>query len=450
MNRTQHSLEPQRRLDRLAQGLVALVAASVAVTCATTGSIEPTVAGVGTQPPTVSPPVAAAPSARPSVTVPPVAAPPASTPPAPGPQLAIESFYTALHELASGQRSDHVRIVWLGDSHTAADFLTHEVRQRLQQRFGNGGPGFIRLGVSPYRHGRAKVVRDGGWRRLPLAPAKETPTDDRIFGLGGMRSVPDGGEARFVLELYRGAVVGEARYDISYRLPTAASGFEVTIDEQEPVSVSGHDGSGVEIRHRELVGKPGGELEIAALTGDPELFSVDVRSETAGVVLDAVGIDGARVATPLAWDGSTWVAELARRKPSLVVIAFGTNEVYQQWPIDRYGPQYDALLARVSSAAPTASCLLVGPTDVMREGRTDPRVREIDAMQRMAARRLHCGYVSLFQMMGGDGAYSRWMSAEPSLAGRDGVHLKRAGYEQLGAELTELLLADYARLHGEP
>jgi lysophospholipase L1-like esterase len=165
-------------------------------------------------------------------------------------------------------------------------------------------------------------------------------------------------------------------------------------------------------------------------------------------VLDTVGIDGARVATPLAWDGATWVSELARRHPRLVVAAFGTNEVYQEWPVERYGPQYEALKARIASAAPDASCLFIGPTDVMRQGVTDPRVREIDAMQRAAAERLGCGFVSLFEMMGGEGAYGRWMKQDPPLAAHDGVHLSRAGYEKLGVALADLLFADYDALRG--
>jgi lysophospholipase L1-like esterase len=435
-------------LDRLAHALAALIAAAVALTCATTGTIQPQATVAAAPPPGLTSTAVPVPdqSSTPARVVTTVGSAPQVDR---GPELALPTFYQALHDLVSGQRAD-VRIVWLGDSHTAADFMTHEVRKRLQDRFGNGGPGFIRLGVSPYRHGRAKIVRKGKWLRLPLAPAKETPTDDGVFGLGGMRSAPDSKEARSTIELYRGAVAGEARYDISYRLPTAASGFEVIVDDQDAVDVSGRDGSGATIQHLAFVGKPAGEISIGKLTGAPELFSVDVRSGEPGVVLDTVGVDGARVATPLAWDGATWVAELARRRPALVVVSFGTNEVYQQWPIERYGPQYDALVARIRSAAPAAACLFLGPTDVMREGKTDPRVVEIDAMQRAAAQRLGCAFVSLFQMMGGDGAYGRWMTAEPSLAARDGVHLSRDGYELLGKELSELFLVDYDRLHGEP
>ena len=41
-----------------------------------------------------------------------------------------------LRELERKQRASHVRIVWLGDSHGAADFWSGAVRTALQERFG--------------------------------------------------------------------------------------------------------------------------------------------------------------------------------------------------------------------------------------------------------------------------------------------------------------------------
>src|SRR5262249_58432598 len=37
-------------------------------------------------------------------------------------------------------------ILQIGDSHTSADFLTGELRRRLQVRYGRGGPGYITAG----------------------------------------------------------------------------------------------------------------------------------------------------------------------------------------------------------------------------------------------------------------------------------------------------------------
>ncbi len=96
------------------------------------------------------------------------------------PELA--PFYVALDALANDQRERPVRILWWGDSHTAADFLTHPIREHLNAQSKPGGPGFIRLGLSGYRHGAVRLKSDGRWRKAPILPAQRTRVlDGRIW-----------------------------------------------------------------------------------------------------------------------------------------------------------------------------------------------------------------------------------------------------------------------------
>src|SRR5690606_13635011 len=52
-------------------------------------------------------------------------------PPKPPEPVVGERTFAALRALERGQ-GETVRITWLGDSHTAADFWTGEIRRRLQ------------------------------------------------------------------------------------------------------------------------------------------------------------------------------------------------------------------------------------------------------------------------------------------------------------------------------
>src|SRR5262249_60859253 len=52
---------------------------------------------------------------------------------------ALNSFFKALRDLKAGRRLEPVRIVHYGDSHTAADILTADIRRSLQTDFGYGG-----------------------------------------------------------------------------------------------------------------------------------------------------------------------------------------------------------------------------------------------------------------------------------------------------------------------
>ena len=55
-------------------------------------------------------------------------------------------------------------------------------------------------------------------------------------------------------------------------------------------------------------------------------FGAVVESDKPGVVFDTLGLNGARMVTALAWDETSFRAELAHRVPDVVAIAYGTNE----------------------------------------------------------------------------------------------------------------------------
>ena len=63
---------------------------------------------------------------------------------------------------AQGQRG--LVILQIGDSHTAADYFTGELRQKLQARYGNGGVGYLDAG-KPHigvRSGAMKITASSG------------------------------------------------------------------------------------------------------------------------------------------------------------------------------------------------------------------------------------------------------------------------------------------------
>jgi lysophospholipase L1-like esterase len=154
-----------------------------------------------------------------------------------------------------------------------------------------------------------------------------------------------------------------------------------------------------------------------------------------------LGINGARFATPLAWNEETWEALVKYRHPTLVVIAYGTNEVFDQVSPERYESDITRLLTRVRDAVPDCDCLLAGPTDVGRGGPTaQERVLLIDQVEEQVAERQGCAYFSLYHAMGGVNGFDAWLHAVPALAKSDMIHLTSAGYRKLGEQMGEMLL----------
>ncbi|MES1173355.1 MAG: GDSL-type esterase/lipase family protein [Myxococcales bacterium] len=450
--------ERKAELERALSLGLAVVAALVAVTCGSRGTLEhgpiaplsppPSAANAGAsglagvpRPASSRSPEPAALSAEPSANSPGAAAPKADPT-----RLALPRFYADLAALEQKQRSKPVRILWLGDSHTAADFLTGSLRTRLQARFGAGGPGFVRVGLKPYRHSQVHWSCDGPWKIEPVPPPRRTPFDDGVFGLGGIRAYPDGAPAVASFELGAGAARGRLGWQLWYSLPEGAS-FRVTVGGVSQVVTHGTAASelpGAGFSSLALDSAAPDKLELLTLGGAPRFYGLIAEGAEPGLVLDAVGIDGARVATALAWGEGSFEAAVRAREPSLVAIAFGTNEAFDADKPEKYRPQYQALLTRVRAAAPNVDCLIVGPPDANAvAGGSEPRVAELDALQRSVAGDLGCGYLSQLEIMGGPGSYSRWSHQTPALAKGDRLHLSAKGYDLVANAIADRLLAAY-------
>jgi lysophospholipase L1-like esterase len=199
------------------------------------------------------------------------------------------------------------------------------------------------------------------------------------------------------------------------------------------------------VAHLTLTAPYASSLLLKPGRGAPRLFHVVVeRADKPGVVLDAAGVDGARLETPLAWNETAFVAEVARRAPELVVVAYGTNESFDAAKVDKYGPQLQRLIARLRQGSPDASCLVLGPTDAPLGDGSVPRVAEVSQVLQRAALQSSCAFVSLQQLMGGEGSFALGMKAKERLAQPDKLHLTPKGYRVLGAALAARLLEAYS------
>jgi lysophospholipase L1-like esterase len=198
------------------------------------------------------------------------------------------------------------------------------------------------------------------------------------------------------------------------------------------------------------------------------LFGVALDRDGSGVVMDTLGINGAREAYQLAWDPRLFADHLTRRDPDLVVLSYGTNAVGDDDdPIQDFEARLDLVVNRVRSLVPDASCLYIGPSDrpirvriedpdptvkPKRRGKPPtkfvfyPRSRQaqvIDA-QRRVAHRYGCGYWDWEHAMGGSLSMVQWANAEPKLGTSDYVHLTRAGYQRVADLFWDALMSGYA------
>ncbi len=79
----------------------------------------------------------------------------------------LQPFFLALSALEQKRSPRPVRIMQIGDSHTANDAFSGRMRERLQARFGAAGRGWLPAGI-PFKYYRPALVTvsETGWRHL--------------------------------------------------------------------------------------------------------------------------------------------------------------------------------------------------------------------------------------------------------------------------------------------
>jgi lysophospholipase L1-like esterase len=366
---------------------------------------------------------------------------PAAPAPHSGP---LASFYDALRELDTGRRKQHVRIVWLGDSHAQADFWTGGVRTALQARFGDGGPGFIHLGMDNYRHNGIDFDLQGSWRMRPKKPSSTEPWGDGAFGLGGILHAGYAGKRVAGITVKDEALASKKlRWDICYKPGSDRDKFELAIGDRKEMLAASKPDVGV-IHHLSGETSANHHVSVHVKDGGPDFCGVVAETDPAehpGVVLDNLGINGARYATALAWNDQAWSKEVQRRPPELFVFEYGGNEASDGViKPDEYEKHAKELIARAKRAKGDASCLVLGPADRADRESQIPPIAE--AMQR-AASASGCMFWNTWAVMGGKGSLARWRDEKK--AAPDGVHLVPKGYAELSALLVQDLLAGYRK-----
>jgi len=351
----------------------------------------------------------------------------------------LVAFFEQLYRHQLGEAQGPVRILHYGDSHTAADEWTGTLRNAFQSHFGDGGAGFIYAGRPWYGYRRLDV-RGGatrGWHSEGLAATR----GDGRNGMGGVSIwTARAGESVWLEAECR-------RLEIFYLQQPGGGRIEIFDNGEslEVVSTAGDTGAGC-LRY-----DASAELhrfEIRTLDRAPVRLLGWAAENERGVTYEPLGINGAQASIVMGWDQELLAAHLARREPSLIVLAYGTNEAgNRDCTPESYRAMYLQLLQRLRKAAPAASILLVGPPDRMYRRRGKwlpyPRVGGIIDAQREVALSAGCAFWDMRAKMGGEGAMRDWVLA--GWAQPDHVHLSAAGYYRIGAALFEDLMSCFSQ-----
>jgi lysophospholipase L1-like esterase len=375
-----------------------------------------------------------------------------------GPDRLAHAFQV-LANLEDGHRHDDARILQFGDSHTASDLGVAVFRRALQARFGEGGRGFVPFG-KPWKGFIEDGVRGGMDKEFESTKVKYHKGGaftglDGCYGLLGIGIQTEKGGAMAWTDITARA----PHVEMAYGQGPHGGSFDVLID--------GARAGRIATRATD----PGGgffafdvpdaphHVEVRTVgDGEVRIYGMNLDRREAGVIVDALGINGAQIFTPLRWGEACFAEQVRHVSPDLVVLAYGTNEAVEPGLTDAQMERgLVDMLGRLARAQPTASCMLLGPPDLARhtkgqdDWKTWPRLPEIVAIEKRVAEAAGCAFYDQMEAMGGPGSMAQWASEADARGGRDRVHLTRTGYAQLATSFaTDLMRAydDWRAEHG--
>jgi lysophospholipase L1-like esterase len=336
------------------------------------------------------------------------------------------------------QRGEVLNIVHIGDSHLQAGFLTAVVRQGLQKRYGNAGPGLL----VPYKVGRTNEpphVRSKSpvrWRARRIVSDKDT----LAIGLSGLTVQARRQDAEMEVQLVSPPGLDYSISALQVFSRSAAGEMPVAVcdstrcvmalvDPQKPAAQIRFERP---VSRFMLVPQPGNEDSLFTL------FGMNGMNDSAGIRYHTIAINGAEYRHYLQQE--LFFQQMAYLSPDLFVVSLGTNEAFSvRFDTLAFRQQVDSMLMRLSSAFPKAGFLLVCPGDAMK-GRKykNPRNRRAGTILQSVAVRRGWSSWDLFSVMGGYGSIQKWYSK--GLTAKDKLHLNRRGYELQGYLLLSALL----------
>jgi hypothetical protein len=314
-------------------------------------------------------PVEAAPAA------PPIVAP--APPPAPDEydaEIRLQEQRIPLDRNRSRKPPQHaskgsLRILQIGDSHTAADYFTGEVRRLLQARFGDGGVGYMEAGRphAGVRHSAINIEASAGWTYTAL---QRTSDKDGFYLSGYNAQAARAGETLTfrsekgvqwdVMEIE--VLVGPNHGAIEVRtdgVPVAVHQLKSDRKERMVLRTS-TNGRAINLH----------QLTIKTLNDAPvSIASVALFNSQTGLSLSKVGYPGATVDILNKLDDRVFTDELRRINPHMVVLAFGTNEGFNDnLNLVTYANNYLNVVQKIRQTLPDAKIVVVAPPAASRGG----------------------------------------------------------------------------------
>lgn len=355
----------------------------------------------------------------------------------------LQRFYSKLKGLEDGN-SGKVRVAYFGDSMNDGDLIVQDFRSLLQDTFGGNGVGFVSISSLSSASRGSVYHKHSDWNIQSFITSKKPTTP---FGVDGQVFL--GSNGNWVSYTAGGAKNSPALYNprLLYGHSDNTNGFiNATINKgtKEKFSLS-------PLNALNVLSLGGGSAKTVTLNfGNIQsipIYGLDFSSNT-GVHVDNFSLRGNSGLTLVGLNTGLMNAFDRQLHYDLIVLHYGTNVLnYGSNDYSFYERGMKAVINKLRMCFPNADILVISTADkaskINAKMQTDPAVVSLIKAQKNFSRETGCGYIDLFNLMGGDGAMVDWVNRK--LANTDYTHFNVRGSKEVGGLLYEELERGYKR-----
>ncbi len=337
----------------------------------------------------------------------------------------MQAFFQKLNGLKRGKGK--VRIAYFGDSFIEADYITSELRNRLQQTYGGNGVGFVPVqSIVADAYVSIHFANNNTWQdynfhnnpqKVPLG------LTGHVFYSGGNAWCEYGAQGNKFAAMYL------------YTGKAADTGAVVTVEE---------DGlkKNVQVNNDALVnqtvlnnGTPVKKLKLACANKNLPVYGVSIEDST-GVYIDNYGFRGNTGLLGLQVPDAIITGFKKYFNYDLVIVHYGLNAiVHNDTNFEWFDRGMGKLIQKIRKNYPGVPVLMISTSDVAynEQGQyiTDPAVPALVQVQNETAKKNKAAFWNLYYSMGGANTIANWVTADTVLAYKDYMHVNEKGADKI-------------------
>lgn len=371
---------------------------------------------------------------------------------------ALYTFFKALHQVKNKQNS--IRILHYGDSQIEGDRMTDYLRLKLQAQFGGEGPGLVSF--MPVSKSVINTIEFGkNWDRYSAYTALDKRVPHKNFGVlaGFSRFNPikkaglvppvasSGSLGITTTPLGGGNALNFKKIKLFYGGAKSKTWCEFY---EGPVLMKADSldaGGNFNVKEFKIVS--GSNKHSFKFNGldSPDFYGLSLEGNS-GVMVDNIALRGSSGTFFQHLNPEQLKLFYEYLNVKLIILQFGGNvmpSILDQTMAVNYGNYLRYQINLVKKAAPNASILFIGPSDMnIKEGTeyvTYPLLETVRNEIRKAALETGCAFFDLYDCMGGRNSMAAWV--EQNLAASDYTHFSPQGARKMAMLLYAALINEY-------